>query len=121
MPWTSHPYYTAILDAMCARYKINTHIPYSELKREERNRVLYGTDQETYEISHDMEKIENKTFKTKYEGVIPNLLRRYRESDHEVAYMIRIAHFVTEIDCPECEGHRLKREYLNVKVDGLNI
>ncbi len=62
-----------------------------------------------------------KTFKTKYEGVIPNLTRRYRESDAEDPYMKRISQYVTEIACPECDGYRLKREYLSVQVGGRHI
>ena len=53
--------------------------------------------------------------------MIPNLTRRYRESDAEDPYMKRVSQYVTEIACPECDGYRLKREYLSVKIGGKHI
>lgn len=123
LPWTTHPYYTAILEAMCERFEIDINVPFSKLSKLAREKVLFGTPGEVYELLHEFEKDANgkKTFRTKYEGVIPNLTRRYRESDVEDPYMKRISQYVTEIACPDCDGYRLKREYLSVKVGGLNI
>lgn len=123
LPWTTHPYYTAILAAMCERFGIDMRVPFSKLPKDDREKVLYGTPGEVYELLHEFEKDASgkKTFRTKYEGVIPNLTRRYRESDAEDPYMKRISQYVTEIACPECDGYRLKREYLSVKIGGLHI
>jgi excinuclease ABC subunit A len=123
LPWTTHPYYTAILAAMCERFKIDMDALFSKLPKDAREKVLSGTPGEAYELLHEFEKEAGgkKTFRTKYEGVIPNLTRRYRESDVEDPYMKRISQYVTEIACPECDGYRLKREYLSVRVGGLHI
>ncbi len=109
---------------MCERFKIDMDVPFSKLSKESKEKVLYGTPGETYELLHEFEKDPSgtkKTFKTKYEGVIPNLTRRYRESEAEDPYMKRISQYVTEIACPECDGYRLKREYLSVKIENLHI
>ncbi len=107
--------------AVCERHGIDADAPFGELSREHREKILHGTPGETYEISHDFETDEKKAFRSKYEGVIPNLLRRYRESAADDPYMRRISPFVTEVACPACDGHRLKRESLAVRVGGLHI
>lgn len=109
---------------MCERFNINMHVPFSKLSKIAKEKVLSGTPGETYEIFHEFEKESSgvkKSFRTKYEGVIPNLTRRYRESETEDPYMKRISQYVTEVACPECDGYRLKREYLSVRIGGLNI
>ena len=62
-----------------------------------------------------------KSHHAKYEGLVPNLIRRYREADSEDPYARRISQFVTEISCPECNGYRLKKAYLSVLIKDKNI
>lgn len=79
-------------------------------------RILYGTDKEIYKLKLHNGRIYNAT----YEGVIPNLERRYRESDSE---FIRkdIERFMRELECSTCHGKRLKPVVLAVTVFGKNI
>lgn len=65
---------------------------------------------------------DGKIHRAKYEGLIPNLERRYQEADHgNDAYIKRIGNFATEQVCRSCHGYRLKNPYLNVKIAGKNI
>lgn len=103
---------------MCERFGIDVNVPFSKLSKEARDKVLFGTPGEFYEIPNefDRESGGKKTVRTKFEGVIPNLTRRYRESEPEDPYMKRISQFVTEIPCPDCDGYRLRHEFLSVRI-----
>ncbi|MFZ2560446.1 MAG: excinuclease ABC subunit UvrA [Candidatus Nanoperiomorbaceae bacterium] len=90
--------------------------PIRELSEEVRQIVLYGTGDEEYTV----ELGNGRSFKTTYEGVIPNLERRWRETDSD--FMRRdIERFMRERECTVCHGARLKPVVLAVTVDGLSI
>ncbi len=121
LPWASHPYYTAVLEAMAIKQSIPLNVPYNALSEKEKEKILYGVSG-TFELNYITRFDEGKTHKAKYEGLIPNLERRYKESDMgNDAFMKRIAQFATERICRNCSGHRLKKEYLSVLVWGKNI
>ncbi len=125
LPWTQHPYYTVILEALCKKYKIPFDTPYAKLTAEAKQKILHGVE-DTFEISHVSKFDTGSTHRARYEGVIPNLERRFTENDGtnamtESTFQKRIAPFVSEIVCPECHGHRLNRESLSVQVGGKNI
>lgn len=90
--------------------------PYGDLSEKEKKKILYGIPG-TFELNYITRFDEGKTHKAKYEGLIPNLERRFKESDMgNDAFMKRIAQFATERVCRSCDGHRLKKEYLSVLV-----
>ncbi|MCK9272823.1 excinuclease ABC subunit UvrA [Candidatus Gracilibacteria bacterium] len=121
LPWNQHKYYTEILNSLCKKHKINCNKPYHSLTKEEKNLILNGSS-ETLEVSFAFDYGDDKTFKTKYEGVIPNLIRKYRESDNiSETSLKKINQYITEMECDECDGYRLKKEYLNIFVGGKNI
>lgn len=109
-------WYMKKLQAVADRYKFSLHVPTSELKQEDLDRVLYGTGEETYKVSLGM----GRSFNTTYEGVIPNLERRHKETDSD---FIRrdIEKFMQEKPCYKCKGLRLKPEVLAVTVDNMSI
>jgi excinuclease ABC subunit A len=114
-----------ILEALCKKYKIPLDIPYAKLTTDAKQKILHGVE-DTFEISHVSKFDTGSTHRARYEGVIPNLERRFTENDGtnamtESTFQKRIAPFVTEIVCPECHGHRLNRESLSVQVGGKNI
>lgn len=115
LPWSQHKYYMLILNAVCAKYNININIPYRQLSPKERNIILNWVP-DTFEIPFTFEDWQAKLFKTKYEWVVNNLERKYRESDVQKSEtsLKRIAQYMTEITCGECNWYRLKQEYLNV-------
>jgi excinuclease ABC subunit A len=104
------------LQAVGERYGFNIHQPTGELSDRQIEVILYGTGDETYRVSLGM----GRSFSTTYEGVIPNLERRHRETDSD---FIRrdIERFMQERPCNACKGKRLKPEVLAVTVSGSSI
>ena len=109
-------WYMKKLQAVADKYKFSLHEPTSQLKREDLERIMYGTGKETYRVSLGM----GRSFETTYEGVVPNLERRHRETESD---FIRrdIERFMQEKPCYACKGLRLKPEILAVTVAGQSI
>lgn len=104
------------LQAVADRHNFSLHIPTGELRESDIEKVLYGTGYETYRISLGL----GRYFDTTYEGVIPNLERRHKETDSD--FMRReIERFMVEKPCHACRGARLKPEVLAVTVAGKSI
>jgi excinuclease ABC subunit A len=104
------------LQAVGDRYGFSVHQPTGELTKRQMEIILYGTGDETYRVSLGM----GRSFSTTYEGVMPNLERRHRETDSD---FIRrdIERFMQERPCHACHGKRLKPEVLAVTVHGESI
>lgn len=105
--------------AISKKYKIPLDVPVKELTKEQINIFLYGTGTEEIELRRP-ESLGGGKYKTKFEGVINNLERRYRESGSDYSKSA-IEECMTETKCPECNGKRLRPEYLAVTVGGKNI
>lgn len=122
LPWASHPYYSKIIEEMTKRHKIPMDVTYGNLKKDHKQKILYGTPGEHYEIVPDSKYGDGvKSYRTKYEGVLPTLSRRYRETDPGDPFIKKISQYVTEVDCPTCDGYRLKRDFLSIFVGELHI
>jgi excinuclease ABC subunit A len=104
------------LQAVADRYGFSLHVPTGELKQEDLGRIMYGTGKETYRVSLGM----GRSFETTYEGVVPNLERRHKETDSD---FIRrdIEKFMQEKPCYVCKGLRLKPEVLAITVGEKSI
>jgi excinuclease ABC subunit A len=112
----SDAWYTKKMQAVAERYGFSLHVPTGELKPEDLNRILYGTGNEKYRVSLGM----GRSFETTYEGVIPNLERRHKETESD--FMRRdIERFMRERPCGTCHGRRLKPEVLAITVNGNSI
>jgi len=109
-------WYTKKMQAVADRYKFSLQVPTSDLDPSDLEKILYGTGDETYRVSLGL----GRTFQTTYEGVIPNIERRYRETDSD---FIRrdIERFMREKPCNTCKGRRLKPEVLAVTVKDKSI
>jgi excinuclease ABC subunit A len=109
-------WYMKKLQAVADRYGFSLHVPTSELSQDQLDKILYGTGDETYRVSLGF----SRSFNTTYEGVIPNLERRHKETDSD---FIRrdIERFMQERPCNACKGKRLKPEVLAVTVHGHSI
>lgn len=102
--------------AVADRYNFSVHTKTSELSESQLEKILYGTGKEKYSISLG----SGRYFDTTYEGVIPNLERRHKETDSD--FMRReIERFMVERPCHACKGKRLKPEVLAVTVDERSI
>lgn len=126
-PWsatTSHlSWYNRILEAVAKDYKFSMDVPVGRLSEEVIETILYGTGDKKYKISINRNE-EGAAFsgeyKTTFEGVIPNLERRYRETDSD--YIRRkIEQFMRILKCPQCQGERLRAEALAVLVGDKSI
>ena len=95
-------------------------MPFEKLSREKQKILLYGSGEQKVRCSYYNNKGELRVFDTVYEGVIPNLERRYRET--KSGYVRReIESYMSKVFCPRCQGARLKEESLAVTVQGKNI
>lgn len=109
-------WYMKKMAAVADRYGFNLHTPTGELSEQNLNRILYGTGTEKYKVSLG----SGRGFETTYEGVIPNLERRHKETDSD--FMRHdIERFMQEKPCFACKGRRLKPEVLAITVSGMSI
>ena len=108
-------YYRAVSE----KYGIPLDVPVKELKKSELDKFLYGTGEEKLELQRP-KTLGGGTYTSRFEGVINNLERRYRETGSEWA-KADIESYMTETECPECHGKRLKPEYLAVTAGGKSI
>lgn len=105
-----------------ARHGFDIHTPIGEFSEEVIQKILYGTGDEKYQVrvSGSGKWAEGATYESTYEGVIPNLERRHRETDSE--FMRKdIERFMRVRECQTCHGARLKPAVLAVTVHDLNI
>ncbi|MEF9988686.1 MAG: hypothetical protein RR797_06380, partial [Christensenella sp.] len=107
------------LTAMMARYHFDQDTPYCELSEEVQRVLLYGTDGEKLHVEYDG-KVGAGFYNAAFEGIIPNLERRYVETTSD--YMKgEIEGYMVQTPCPVCKGKRYKPETLAVKIGGKNI
>jgi excinuclease ABC subunit A len=112
-------YYFALLESLGRHYKFSLDTPFEELAEPVRHAILYGSGDEEIRFSYTMESGQSAgrklTRKHPFEGVIPNMERRYRETD-SVAVREELARYRSMQPCPECRGSRLRSEARHVKI-----
>ncbi len=120
-PWanSSSQYYRQTLESLAEHFGFDLSTPWSKLKKKQRDIILFGTGKESVSLNYDDGKQSYEIDKP-FEGVIPNMDRRWRETDSS---WIRddLAKYQTITTCDVCGGHRLKPEALAVKIDGRHI
>ena len=112
----SDAWYMKKMQAVADKYKFSLHESTAKLSKENLERILYGTGSEKYSVKLSY----GRNFESTYEGVIPNLERRHKETDSD--FMRRdIERFMRERPCYTCKGARLKPEVLAVTVHDFSI
>ncbi|MCL4135801.1 UNVERIFIED_CONTAM: hypothetical protein GTU68_015723 [Idotea baltica] len=120
-PWSKSgqpsPYYRQTVDAVSQHFKASVHDPWRDLPKKARDALLFGTKEKiqfrfddggrVYEVSRN------------FEGVIPNMERRYRETDSNWVRE-EFERYQSNKPCDACGGHRLRPEALAVKLDGMH-
>ena len=106
------------LTALSKKLKFSLDTPWEELDAESQKIVLYGHPDKV-DVDFSSEKFDGH-YQTTYEGVIPNLERRHKETDSAYTRS-QIEAYMFELPCPECGGKRLRKEILGVTVGGKNI
>ncbi len=121
VPWDSRTgfYYQALLEALSTHYQFDMRTPFGQLPEKIQKIILYGSGEEEIRFFYDQG--ERRHFYDKvFEGVIPNLERRYHETDSD-GVRENLEKFMSVIECQTCGGARLRPEALHVTVAGKNI
>ncbi len=121
-PWaaSSSNYYEQITQAIAAEYQVDVQTPWQQLDQDQRDLFLRGTGQQAIEVNYRNRYGRTRSYSTRFEGIIPNLERRYRETDSD-AMRERIEEFMAVAACPSCDGSRLRPESRAVLVGGIAI
>ncbi|MBU1127428.1 excinuclease ABC subunit UvrA, partial [Patescibacteria group bacterium] len=96
------------------------NIPISKMNEKDLNLLLYGAGNKKYKMSGISSQDRNYSYEVLFEGVVPNLERRYKETESDYIRQ-EIGKFMRNEVCPSCRGARLKKEALSVVVDGKSI
>lgn len=121
LPWANRNsvYFAEFLDALTSYFRVNIYIPYQDLPDNFKHILLYGSG--TEEIPFYFERHNRRvTYKKTFEGIIPQLKRRYRETDSNWSRE-EIRQYMNFRPCSECKGAKLNRESRSVKVGNLSI
>ncbi len=113
-------YFSKLIEAVARKYGFAMDVPVAELTRDQVDKVLYGTGNDTVRVRYENQFGRMREYETAFEGVIPNQLRRYKETDSDYIRQ-EIEQFMTSRPCPVCKGQRLKPEALAVTVADKNI
>ena len=120
-PWadSSGQYYMQTLESIAKHFKVKMSVPWRDLPKKVRDTILHGSGGESIAMRYDDGIRQYQTTKP-FEGVIPNLDRRWKETDSSWVRE-ELERFQRESKCETCNGARLKPEALAVKIAGLNI
>lgn len=115
-PWANRNsvYFAEFLDALTRFYNVDIHTSFSQLPEHFKHILCYGSGDETIPFHYERGS-HRYVFRKPFEGIIPNLTRRYNETD---SYQMReeIKQYMNFRQCPECQGTRLKKESRFVRV-----
>ena len=111
--------YMSSLNTVAEHYNIDLNVPVKDMKRSDLDIILYGT-KDIMDFHYVSKSGSTRDTKSRYEGIVNNLERRYLETN---STWIRewIEGYMVESTCPKCMGTRLKDEILAVKINGKNI
>ena len=109
-------WYTRLLEGVAKQFGFSLDTPVNKMKPEDLKIILYGAPEEGI----SMRGPGGRTYHTTYEGVVPNLERRYHETDSDFVRR-EIGKYMAERECPVCHGKRLKPEILAVTVTDRSI
>ena len=113
-------YYFHMLTSLADHYGFDIDAPYRDLTKQQQQAILYGSGDEPITFSYVNERGDTYRRTHPFEGVIPNLERRYRDTDSQ---MVRedLARYLSTQACPECRGTRLGRDARNVFIDAHSL
>jgi len=113
-------YYFQMLTALSEHYGFAVETPFKKLPSKHRKVILYGSGSEQVAFTFVNERGDNFKRKHVFEGILPNMERRYRETDSQ---MVRedLAKYLSSHNCPDCSGTRLRRDARHVLIDGQNL
>ncbi len=110
-PWaqSASDYYDQLIQAIAERYEVDLETPWEDLPDDSHDFFLYGTNGDRVQVSYRNRFGRRRSYATTFEGIVPNLERRYRETESELSRE-KIEEYMTLRPCPECHGARLRPE-----------
>src|SRR3954447_25010955 len=122
LPWSSGAtaYYEQITQAIADRYEVDIDAAWADLPEDQQNLFLYGTNGDKLYVSYRNRMGRKRSYMTTFEGIVPNLERRYKETDSDWSRE-KIEEYMSVRPCPECKGARLRPESRAVRIGGLPI
>ncbi|MFL2856038.1 MAG: excinuclease ABC subunit UvrA [Pseudohongiellaceae bacterium] len=113
-------FYFQMLTSLTEHYGFGVDIPLKKLSNKHRNIVLHGSGEEVIDFKYVNDKGSTYTRSWPFEGILPNMERRYRETESS---MVReeLAKYLSSQPCPECDGTRLRRDARFVLINGANL
>jgi len=120
-PWagSSSPYYAQTLDSLARHYRVSTNDAFEDLPKKAQDAILWGSGDEPVKMTYSDDG-RSYTVERPFEGVIPNMERRFRETDSSWVRE-ELGRYQSNTACDVCNGQRLKPEALAVKLDGRHI
>ena len=123
-PWTrggpSSSWYISLMESVARANGFSATTPVKDLAQKQIDLILYGNDEKKVTVRHRTGRGQTYEWDTNFEGVIPNLERRYKRTESD--YMrTQIERYMSARPCPSCDGKRLRPEALAVQVCGLSI
>lgn len=113
-------YYPQFLRSVCEHYNIPQDVPVSELSPDQMDKLLYGTGNQKVHFKYENDFGQRKEAFVTFEGIIPNLERRYRDTNSE-GIREYIEGYMSNKPCDVCKGHRLRKESLAVTINDQNM
>ncbi len=108
-------FYFQILESLAAHYDFDVDTPFEQLSEEVRNVILFGSGRDSISFKYQNEKGTRFDRSHSFEGIVPNLERRYRASDSQ-AVREELSKYISSSTCPTCSGSRLRTEARHVRV-----
>lgn len=121
-PWApdSSKYYYSLLSQFCKAKKIKMDKPFSKLTAKQKETLLYGAGTKKFHFHFENDLGSKRDVDMTFEGVVPNLERRYRDTSSMFNRNI-LRRYMTSQECKACHGYRLNPQALAVKIDGMHI
>ena len=118
--WNGNSYYRSLLESVAKYYGFSMNTPIRDLEPEHIHKILYGSGSERIVLTYRSKSGRSREYRAHYEGIIPNIERRFKETDSE---FIReeLQKYMAPRPCPTCKGARLKPESLAVTIAGRSI
>jgi excinuclease ABC subunit A len=113
-------YFNRLLEAVADTFGFDVSTPWERLRKQDRKTLLYGAGSKQVELRYKNRYGRQRSFKSRYEGVVPWLQRRHSEAESD-SFRESIEAYMREVPCPTCGGARLKPESLAVTVGSRNI
>jgi excinuclease ABC subunit A len=121
-PWaaSASDYYDQLIQAIAERYDVDLDTPWEDLPERSRDFFLYGTNGDRVQVTYRNRFGRRRSYGATFDGILPNLERRYRETESELARE-KIEEYMTLRPCPDCRGARLRPESRAVLIEDTAI